>query len=600
MQFGRTSQGESEVPRPAPAPAPAPDFLSGGGDTGALLRGLDWTGSSPLGRPANWPQSLRSVVGLLLNSQFPMFVAWGPELGFLYNDAYAVILGDKHPDALGKPFREVWPEIWPDLVPLIDAALAGQASYREDLPLLLNRTGREEETWFTFSYSPVRDESGAVAGLFCACTETTNRVRLEAELRVSEGVLQHMGEAFALLDQDMRIELVNAEAVRLDGRPRDEIVGKTHAEAYPDAQLIGELHRRAMAGQKPVDYEHCYRFESGHEAWLEMRDYPLPGGKLAVFYRDVTERHVAAARLKESEERFRQMADSVPAFIWFAAPNGEVQYLNSRWYAYTGQTEAEALSNGWALTLHPEDVEATATAWTQARERELPYEVEARYRHHEGAYRWYVARAAPVRDQAGRVTAWFGTSSDIHDRKLAEAALQESEARLRALTDHLPGGMVYQITADPQGNRRFLHVSQSYEQMTGTPAEALLADASAAYANIHPDDLATLQAAEEQVLRDRGHFDVQARFRRASGEYGWCRIISAPRDQPDGSTIWDGIQIDITDQKSSEEAVIAREAQLRLALEAGQMAEVTFHISEGAVTHRPSVSPFLSVRSPSR
>ena len=99
-----------------------------------------------------------------------MFVAWGAELGFLYNDPYAEILGAKHPRALGSRFHDIWSEIWPDISPLIDAAMNGQATYREDLPLRDEPKGYDEQTWFTFSYSPVRDESGQVAGMFCACT----------------------------------------------------------------------------------------------------------------------------------------------------------------------------------------------------------------------------------------------------------------------------------------------------------------------------------------------------------------------------------------------------------------------------------------------
>jgi PAS domain-containing protein len=122
------------------------------------MRTKDWS-ESPLGLPREWPQSLRSVIGLLLNSQFPMFVAWGKDLGFLYNDAYAAILGAKHPDAMGARFYDIWSEIWPDISPLIDAALSGRATYRENLPLLMNRAGFDEQTWFTFSYSPRRERS---------------------------------------------------------------------------------------------------------------------------------------------------------------------------------------------------------------------------------------------------------------------------------------------------------------------------------------------------------------------------------------------------------------------------------------------------------
>jgi PAS domain S-box-containing protein len=157
-------------------------FFADGGRMGALMRAHDWS-TSPLGNPDRWPQSLRTTVGLLLQSRFPMFVAWGSELGFLYNDPYAEILGAKHPAALGRRFSDIWSEIWPDISPLIDAAMAGQATYREDLPLVMNRKGYDEQTWFTFSYSPVRDESGTVAGMFCAVHETTEKVLAERALR---------------------------------------------------------------------------------------------------------------------------------------------------------------------------------------------------------------------------------------------------------------------------------------------------------------------------------------------------------------------------------------------------------------------------------
>ena len=162
----------------APFEPSGTEFLNGGGELGALMRVHDWS-TSPLGAPETWPYSLRSVVGLLLNSKFPMFVAWGKELGFLYNDAYAEILGTKHPRALGRRFQEIWAEIWSDISPLIDAAMAGEGTYRENLPLVMNRKGFNEQTWFTFSYSPVRDESGQVAGMFCACTEMTAQVLAE-------------------------------------------------------------------------------------------------------------------------------------------------------------------------------------------------------------------------------------------------------------------------------------------------------------------------------------------------------------------------------------------------------------------------------------
>ena len=156
---------------------------------GALMRAHDWS-TSPLGPPSGWPQSLRTAVSLVVNSGHPMFIAWGPELGFIYNDAYAEILGAKHPDALGRRFQDIWAEIWDDVGPLAERALAGERVWQDDMPLVMNRHGYDEQTWFTFSYSPVRDETGVVQGMFCACTETTGRILAEQALRASRHALQ--------------------------------------------------------------------------------------------------------------------------------------------------------------------------------------------------------------------------------------------------------------------------------------------------------------------------------------------------------------------------------------------------------------------------
>lgn len=164
-------------------------LLEIGSEMAEKMRCHDWS-STPLGPPASWQTSLRLSVKLMLDSGFPMFIAWGPELRLVYNDAYAVILGDKHPQALGRPFRDVWAEIWGDVSPLIDKAINGEAVWLEDLPLRMNRHGHDENTTFTFSYSPARNDLDEIVGIFCACTETTIQTQAEAALREREGRLR--------------------------------------------------------------------------------------------------------------------------------------------------------------------------------------------------------------------------------------------------------------------------------------------------------------------------------------------------------------------------------------------------------------------------
>ena len=161
-----------------------PGWVRGGGALGQLVRDFDWT-KTPLGAIDEWPQSLKSVVRVLLTSRFAMWMSWGPELTFLYNDAYArMTLGKKHPWALGKPSREVWKEIWDDIGPRIHRVLeSGEATWDEALLLFLERSGYREETYHTFSYSPLSGDDGTVAGHLCVVTEETDRVIGERRLK---------------------------------------------------------------------------------------------------------------------------------------------------------------------------------------------------------------------------------------------------------------------------------------------------------------------------------------------------------------------------------------------------------------------------------
>ena len=208
---------------------------------GAMMRAHDWS-ASPLGSPRDWPQALRTTVGLMLNSKFPMFVAWGGELGFLYNDSYISILGDKHPGALGKRFHDVWAEIWHDIHPLIVRALRGEASYMDRLPLRMRRHGYDEDTWFRFSYSPVRDEDGAVAGMFCACVEMTGEVlaqryREEENERLVTLFEQAPGIIAVLRGPDYVFEITNRSYLQLVGHRA--LVGKAARDALPEVQGQG-------------------------------------------------------------------------------------------------------------------------------------------------------------------------------------------------------------------------------------------------------------------------------------------------------------------------------------------------------------------------
>ncbi|HZH77102.1 MAG TPA: PAS domain-containing protein, partial [Archangium sp.] len=163
-------------------------LFAGGGEMGVLMHSIDWS-KTELGAVEQWPSSLRTVVGLVLRSRFPMLLWWGPNLIQLYNDAYRPILGEKHPRAMGAPGHEVWKEIWPVIGPMAESIQrGGPATWNEHLLLPMQRKGFLEETYFTFSYSPVPAEVGPLGGVLVTCQETTLQVLSERRLRTVQAV----------------------------------------------------------------------------------------------------------------------------------------------------------------------------------------------------------------------------------------------------------------------------------------------------------------------------------------------------------------------------------------------------------------------------
>ncbi len=242
----------------------AQDFLTGGGEMGSRMRAFDWSSTS-LGAPETWPQSLRSAVSILLPSRAQICLFWGPDLVFLYNDAYRPVLGMKHPWALGRPGREVWSEVWESTIaPLVDPIpRTGEAFWGSDHFFLLERYGYPEETYFDISYDPVRDESGGVGGIFCIVSETTGRVVGERRLRTlrdlghvaddvrsTDGVFRKVSEVIAADPRDVSFSILyEADPRSGEVRPRASSGIETRpASAWPLAEAAAERKEIVLTG----------------------------------------------------------------------------------------------------------------------------------------------------------------------------------------------------------------------------------------------------------------------------------------------------------------------------------------------------------------
>ena len=171
-----------EIPHPTAEINGEPDFLAGSGEMSSMMRDFDWA-ATDLGPPGSWPQSLKTVVRIVLTSRYAMWMAWGPNLRFFCNDAYLPTVGIKRDWVLGSRSDKVWEEIWPDIGPRIERVLnTGEATWDEGLLLFLERLGFREETYHTFSYNPLADDDGQISGMLCVVTEETERVVGERRL----------------------------------------------------------------------------------------------------------------------------------------------------------------------------------------------------------------------------------------------------------------------------------------------------------------------------------------------------------------------------------------------------------------------------------
>jgi signal transduction histidine kinase len=324
------------VPREPSLPSNRPDEDTGGflrlpgpvpdNETGRLFRQTDWSATA-LGPLHAWPHSLRTAVSICLNSRFPMFVWWGEGLVNIYNDAYIPVLGQRHPGAFGRPARDTWRDIWEVLGPQVEQVMQqGQATWNDRVLLVMERNGFSEETYFTWSYSPVHDERGGIGGLFCACSEETPRVLAERErdrlVRSAEDVAatlrnwfdQAPGFIALLRGPQFVFEMANQAYYQMVGHRR--VIGLPVFDALPDVRNQGfeQLLRDVYETGQPFvgrGMRLSVQREPGgapEEVFIDLVYQPVydADGRVAGIFvqgHDVTERLRALQALKEADRR---------------------------------------------------------------------------------------------------------------------------------------------------------------------------------------------------------------------------------------------------------------------------------------------------------
>jgi PAS domain S-box-containing protein len=372
------------------------------------------------------------------------------------------------------------------------------------------------------------------------------------------------GPEFVALYNDAYAPTIGDKHPRALGRPARENWAELWDDLGPLLARVRETGETVSAKDRPFYIE---RHGYPETVYFDISYSPVPdeqggvGGVLCIVS-ETTERVESERRMKDSETRFKAMADSVDQMIWSTLPDGYHDYYNRRWYEYTGVPEGSTDGEAWNGMFHPDDQDHAWSVWRQSLETGEPYHIEYRLRHRSGEYRWVLGRAQPVRDESGAILRWYGTCTDIHGLKAADEARRESEARFRRIADSTPVAMwVTKI------DRKRDFVNQAYVDFLGVSREAAVDFDWRTI--IHPDDQARVVAESVAGEASLETFELEGRYRGASGDYRWLRSVSQPRFGADGAHIgFIGAAYDITEAKEAEAALRELNQSLEARIEA--------------------------------
>lgn len=395
-------------------------------------------------------------------------------------------------------------------------------------------------------------------------------VRLDDTLRLGDVVRFEWQADTGILYADSLLQ----EWLGLDGGPGapmmfQQLVACTHSDDRP---WLAARFKNALDGGGALEIEFRIDTTSDQLRWLVARAQPrvAADGKItgvAGVFIDITRaklreaaRQTRNARLRESAQLLRAIADTMPQLVWSADSNGYADYFNGRWFAYTGRSETDCVGDGWLEAVHPADYADARDTWILCRQVGEPYEAEFRLAAEDGSYRWFITRAVPFRNERGQIRRWFGTSTDIDHRKQIEAALRDSELRFRSLVELSPQ-MVWINRSDGEG----IYANSFWHKYTGLTPDRV--GGLRWLRVLHPEDRQRAGRTWLRAFASKRGYELELRVRRYDGVYRWFLVRGVPLHAESGPVDrWMGIAIDIDEQKEAERSLdlIGRELSHRI------------------------------------
>ena len=558
-------------------------FLSGGGEMGKLTRSFDWS-KTPVGPIAGWPQSLRTTLSIILNSKFPMFLFWGPEQVCFYNDAYRPSLGNegKHPSILGMSGEAAWPEIWAIIKPLIDQVLAGgEATWSEDQLIPIYRNGKLEDVYWTFSYSPVNDESGKPAGVFVTCNETTSKVLslksvAESERRFRDMVAQVPVGITIFRGNNFMVEMANDTYLELVDRKRETFVGRPLFDSLPEVQeavmpLLTNVLNTGVPYYGTEFPVYLNRNNSKTDisyfnfVYQPLRDANGSITGIVVVANEVTLQVLGKHYIAQSEKQFRNVVMQSPfAIAIFRGSNWIIEMANQILLQNIWRkTETEVIGKKLldvfpelAQQQFPTLLQQVAATGKAHRENEAVAFIETG----DGPKKFYLDfEYAPLFDTENEVSGIMVTVNDVTERIEAKEFLKEASERLTLAVE---GGSLATWDLNLQ-TRNIIH-SPRLAEIFGHDASVVLTHIEMR-AQIHPDDVHSIVEKAFDLALTTGIYQYEARVVHPDKSIHWIKTS--------GKVVFDnnhkplrmlGTMLDTTEQKRAEQIIEESEKKFRL------------------------------------
>jgi PAS domain S-box-containing protein len=428
------------------------------------------------------------------------------------------------------------------------------------------RTRAGKTVWGEVKFTRLEEESGATSDYLAVFEDITERRRTEDALRNSEDrhrdLVEHSGLLIGTHDMDGNILSVNHSLVRLvECEAAEELIGANLGDFLaPNVRHLFPAYLNTMREKGHAHGLMKVVTRGGVEKILEydnsVRQEGLTSPIVRCFGHDVTEQRAAARALRASEARYRALYEDNPAMYFTVDPAGVILSVNRFGAEQLGYSPSDLVGRSVLDVFHEADRDAVIEQVAAClRDPASVGSWEFRKRHRNGRTLWVREIARAVTNAAGG-TELLIVCEDITARRRTEEALRDSEARLRALGDNLPNGAVYQMVRAPDGHIGFAYMSAGIKQLAGVSAEEAMRDAQAVFDLIPQEDRPRINAALEESMRTLSIFDAEVRIRARPDQIKWIHVRAAPRRLPDGGTLWDGVQVDVTDARRDLEALL--------------------------------------------